>query len=160
MPEVDWRGFRVAWIYTVDDDLMVRPDPTPSVDSLTLEPWIVEDESGQEIELERPTTLPLDGAAEVGLARFTDKAWNELRTAQATTLFETPIAHFLVRAFLADGMDEVMAHMTAVEAALGLEMDHKKWMRPKPDPHKKVSATDRVAARIAAFGRSRQGKML
>ncbi|SDT21316.1 hypothetical protein SAMN05444158_4836 [Bradyrhizobium canariense] len=151
MPEVDWRGFRVPWIYTVDDDLLVRPDPTPSVDSLTLEPWIVEDGSGQEIELERPTTLPLGGAAEVGLVRFTDIAWNELQAAQATTLFETPIVHFLVRAFLADGMDEVMAHMTAIEAALGLEMDHKKWMRQKPDPHRKVSPRDRVAARIAAL---------
>jgi hypothetical protein len=113
-------------IYTVNDDLVVRPDPTPSVDSLTLEPWIVEDGSGQEIELERPTTLPLDGMAEVELARLTDNVWNELKKARATTLFETRIAHFLVRAFLADGMDEVMAHMTAIEAALGLEMVHKR----------------------------------
>jgi hypothetical protein len=48
-------------------------------------------------------------------------------------------------------MDEVMAHMTAIEAAVGLEIDHKEWLRPKPDPHKSVSsATDRVAARVAA----------
>src|SRR3546814_10194725 len=62
------------------------------------------------------------------------------------------LEHFLVRAFLADGMDEVMAHMTAIEAALGLEMDHKTRLRPKPDPHKNVSsATGRVAARITAI---------
>jgi hypothetical protein len=31
-------------------------------------------------------------------------------------------------------------------------MDHKKSLRPKPDPHKKVSsATERVAARVAAI---------
>src|SRR3546814_11499303 len=49
-------------------------------------------------------------------------------------------------------MDEVMAHMTANEAALGLEMDHKTRLRPKPDPHKNVSsATGRVAARITAI---------
>ena len=151
MPEVDWRGFRIPWIYTVDDDLFVRPDPVPSADSLTLEPWIVEDGSGQEIELERPTKLPLDEAAEAGLLDFADKAWREFEAARSTALFETPIAHFIVRAFLADGMDEVMAHMTAIEAALGLEMDHRKRLRPKPDPHKKVSATDRVAARMAAL---------
>lgn len=151
MPEVDWRGFRVPWIYTVDDDLFVRPDPVPSADSLTLEPWLVEDASGHEIELERPTKLPLDEAAEAGLLAFTDKAWRELEAARSGPLFETPIAHFIVRAFLADGMDEVMAHMTAIEAALGLEMDHRKWMRQKPDPHKGVSATDRVAARMAAL---------
>lgn len=151
MQEVDWRGFRVPWIHTVDDDLFVRPSPPPSADSLTLEPWIVQDNWGEDVELERPTALRLDDDAQSELARFTDSAWRELETARASTLFETPVAHFLVRGFLADGMDEVMAHMTAIEAAVGLEMDHKKWLRPKPDPHKKVSsATERVAARVAA----------
>jgi hypothetical protein len=151
MQEVDWRGFRVPWIHTVDDDLFIRPSPPPSADSLTLEPWIVQDAWGDDVELERPTALRLDDDAQSGLALFTDSAWRQLETARATALFGTPIAHFLVRGFLADGMDEVMAHMTAIEAALGLEMDHKKWLRPKPDPHYKVSsATERVAARVAA----------
>jgi hypothetical protein len=151
MQEVDWRGFRVPWIHTVDDDLFIRPSPPPSADSLTFEPWIVQDHWGEDVELERPTTLHLDSDAALGLALFTDSAWRELEAARATSLFETPVAHFLVRAFLADGMDEVMAHMTAIEAAVGLEMDHKKWLRPKPDPHKKVSsATERVAARVGA----------
>lgn len=151
MQEVDWRGFRLPWIYTVDDDLFIRPSPPPNADSLTLEPWIVQGDWGEDIELERPTVLPLDDDASSGLALFTDGAWRDLETARATELFETPIAHFLVRAFLADGMDEVMAHMTAIEAAVGLEMDHKKGLRPKPDPHKAISsATDRVAARLAA----------
>lgn len=151
MQEVDWRGFSLPWIYTVDDDLFIRPSPAPSADSLTLEPWIVQGDGGEDIELERPTVLPLDDDAATGLALFTDSAWKDLEAARTAELFETPIAHFLVRAFLADGMDEVMAHMTAIEAAVGLEMDHKKWLRPKPDPHKVVSwATDRVAARLAA----------
>jgi hypothetical protein len=151
MQEVDWRGFRLPWIYTVDEDLFIRPSPPPSADSLTLEPWIVQGDWGEDIELERPTVLPLDDDAASGLALFTDGAWRDLEAARATDLFETPIAHFLVRAFLADGMDEVMAHMTAIEAAVGLEMDHKKWLRPKPDPQKAIStATDRVAARVAA----------
>ncbi len=142
----------MTWIYTVDDDLFVRPPPPPSADSLTLEPWIFQDDSGEEVELERPTALRLDDDAQSELALFTDGAWRELETARATSLFETPVAHFLVRGFLADGMDEVMAHMTAIEAAVGLEMDHKKRLRPKPDPNKTISsATDRVAARIAAI---------
>jgi hypothetical protein len=151
MQEVDWRGFRVPWIHTVDDDLFIRPSPPPSADSLTLEPWIVQDNWGEDVELERPTALRLDDDAQSGLALFTDSAWRELEIARASALFETPVAHFLVRGFLADGMDEVMAHMTAIEAAVGLEMDHKKWLRPKPDPHRMVSsATERVAARVAA----------
>ena len=150
MQEVDWRGFRVPWIYTLDEDLFVRPVRPPNPDSLTLEPWIVEDHWGEEIELERPSTLPLDDRAKTELELFTDATWTELQAARTTPLFETPVVHFLVRAFLADGIDEVMAHMTAIEAALGLEMDHKRKLRPKPDPHPKPSATERVAARIGA----------
>ena len=29
MPEVDWRGFRVPWVYTTDEDLFVRPRLCP-----------------------------------------------------------------------------------------------------------------------------------
>jgi hypothetical protein len=94
--------------------------------------------------------LPLDGSAKTELQLFNDAAWTEMQAARATSLFETPVVHFLVRAFLADGIDEVMAHMTAIEAALGLEIDHKRKLRPKPDPHPKPSATERVAARIGS----------
>lgn len=150
MQEVDWRGFRLPWIHTIDDDLFIRPAPPPGADGLTLEPWIVDDD-GEELELERPTGLRLRDDAKRGLALMTDQTWRELEAARATPLFETPIAHFLVRAFLSDGIDEVMAHMTAIEAAVGLEMDHKAKLRPKPDPHKGMSATNRVAARIGAL---------
>jgi hypothetical protein len=150
MPEFDWRGFRVPWIYTLDEDLFVRPAQPPNPDNLTLEPWIVEDRWGEEIELERPSTLPLDDSAKTELQLFTEAAWTELQVARATPLFETPVVHFLVRAFLADGIDEVMAHMTAIEAALGLEIDHKRKLRPKHDPYPKLSPTERVAARIGA----------
>jgi hypothetical protein len=150
MQEVDWRGFRVPWIYTLDEDLFIRPARPPSPDSLTLEPWIVQSHWGEEIEMERPSTLPLDDCAKTELQLFTDSSWTELQAARATPLFETPIVHFLVRAFLADGIDEVMAHMTAIEAALGLESDHRRQLRPKPDPHPRTSPTERIAARIGA----------
>ncbi|HUD91621.1 hypothetical protein [Sphingobium sp.] len=75
----------------------------------------------------------------------------EFDAARQGPLFETPVAHFLLRAFLSDGIDEVIAHMTAIEAAVGLEMDHKAKLRPKPDLHKGLSATKRVAARIGGM---------
>ncbi len=147
MLEVDWRGFRVPWIYTISDDLFERPNLPPGPDSLSLEPWIVDD-YGKEIELERPTTLPLDDAAAT-LAQFGESSWREFLHATSASVYETPILHFLVRAFLADGMDEIMAHMTAIEAALGLEGDHR--AKPKGDPHRKFGATTRVMARMAGL---------
>jgi hypothetical protein len=150
MLEVDWRGFRVPWIYMMSDDLCVRPARPPDPDALSWEPWFVQDEWGEEIELERPLEYRLDDAAASGIALFTQKAWEEVEAARATPLFETPIVHFFVQAFLGDGIDEIMAHMTALEAALGLESDHKAGLRPKPDLHAKLRSTGRMATRIAA----------
>jgi len=153
--EVDWRGFRVPWIYTLDDDLFISPNRPPSADTLSYEPWIYQGDWGEEIEIERPTVLPLDSGATTGLQWINDTTWNEVRAARATSLFETPVVHFLVRAFLATGIDEFIAHLTVIEAALGLESDHKRGLRPKPDPHPGLSPTKRVAARLrSAVGES------
>ncbi|PNB02823.1 hypothetical protein C1X98_31120, partial [Pseudomonas sp. FW306-2-11BA] len=85
----------------------IRPSRPPDPDSLSWEPWFVQDEWGEEIELERPLEYRLDDAAKPGLSLFTQSAWAELEAARQSPLFETPIVHFLVRAFLADGIDEV-----------------------------------------------------
>lgn len=66
-------------------------------------------------------------------------------------LFETPIVHFLVRAFLADGVDEFLAHITTIEAALGLRADYQKQFRIAPDRHKGMRATNRMRGRVAGL---------
>ncbi|NKJ77840.1 hypothetical protein GFL60_01050 [Rhizobium leguminosarum bv. viciae] len=150
--EVNWRAFHLPWIHTVDDDLFVWPKVPQSPSTLSREPDVVYDRHGKEIDLgEKPKVLPLNDEFETQLLQFREAAWVAVETARATPLFETPVVHFLVRAFLADGMDEIMAHMTAIEAGLGLISDHKKVQRPKPDPHKNVTPTNRVAARLAAL---------
>lgn len=156
MPEVDWRGFRAPWIYTTDDDLFVRPPRPPNPDSLSLEDQTFTDPWGEEVEMEVTTTLPMEPEAQAALVTFNEDLWAKTQAALATPLFETPVVHFLVRAFLADGMDEVMAHMTAIEAAVGLESDHRRKLRPKPDPYKNFYASDCVAARLgAALGQAK-----
>jgi len=55
-------------------------------------------------------------------------------------LFETPVVHFFVRAFCGEGVDEFLAHITTVEAALGLESDYKKR-----------GATKRLANRVTSL---------
>lgn len=148
MLEVDWRGFRVPWIYTLDDDIFVRPAPPPDPESLSLEPLIVEDSWGEEIELERPTAYPLSNEVAEELTQLNESAWRMLEQARAKSLFEAPIEHFFVQAFLSDGIDEILAHITAIEAALGLEGDYISSRRPKPDPHKSLSGMQRVAFRV------------
>ena len=51
--------------------------------------------------------------------RVTDDRWDLVVAALRSPLFETPIAHFLLSAFLGEGIDEFMSHLTALEASLG-----------------------------------------
>lgn len=146
--EVNWRGFQIPWVYTVDEDLCVRPHFPPDPDTLTWEPWIVDDEYQGQIELERPTSLPLDDKAAGALLKLDDFRWHAVQQAQQTPLFITPVAHFLVQAFHEEGIDELLAHITTIEAALGLESD---YQVPRTDPFPKVRATKRLRARIAAI---------
>lgn len=147
MPEVDWRGFRIPWVYQLDEDLFVAPSVPRGADSLSWEPRFQVDDWGDLNEFEHPVELRLSDEATESLARLGDKEWMELQVAQGTELFETPVVHFLVRGFLSDGIDEFMAHLTTVEAAFGLPSDHQSHERAR---YPRLGATKRVARRLAA----------
>lgn len=150
MPEVDWRGFRVPWVYTADEDLFVRPQSPPSPDSLAWEMQAFTDAWGEVEEVERPVVLHLEEAATT-LNRWDEASWQAVVEARRSPLFETPVVHFFVRAYLAEGVDEVLGHLTAIEAALGVRADYERRLRPKPDPYAGRGGTWRLSARIAAL---------
>jgi hypothetical protein len=54
-----------------------------------------------------------------------------------------------VRAFLAEPLDEFLAHITTIEAALGVRSDYEGRPRTKLGRRIKFGATDRVAARLS-----------
>ncbi|MCP4097829.1 MAG: hypothetical protein GY748_16465 [Planctomycetaceae bacterium] len=147
--DFDWRGFRVPWVYTVDDDIFKRPAPPPSSDTLSWEPKIFSDQYGHAVELEVPVCLPLQNSANEKLRRLNDTTWSDLLRALDSPLFATPIKHFLVRAFLSDDIDEFLAHITVIEAALGLKIDFDAGSRPKIAQNKNPGATFRVATRLS-----------
>jgi hypothetical protein len=139
-PDIEWRGFRVPWVYTLSDDIFVWPPSPPSPDTLSWRPD------------EQPERLDLNDAAAVEAPKLlNDEVWSELGRAHQSPLFETPIAHFLVRAFLADGVDEFLAHITTIEAALGLESDYRGKVPPQAGKRRRLRATDRMAARVSAL---------
>jgi hypothetical protein len=78
-----------------------------------------------------------------------DQTWRDVLRFRESPLFVSTIAHFFVRAFRDDGVDEFLAHITAIEAAFGLRNDHNRRKRP-PVAGKDVGATARVASRLAA----------
>jgi hypothetical protein len=149
MLEVDWRGFKLPWIYTVDPDIAVQPMAPPDDARLSFEPAFAQDEWGENVEYERPLILRQDDAFGDVLKAFVGSHWDAFAPAMASELFQTPVEHFLVRAFATDGIDQILAHMTALEAALGEEADHFQRLRPKGE--RGPSATDRLAWRIAGL---------
>ena len=116
--ELNWRAFNVPWVHTVNEDPFVSRHRLPSAGTLSFEPDIFEHD-GEVIELERRVRYRLsDEVLEVH--RLVDDALvDRARRASASNLFETPVAHFFVRAFAADGIDEFLGHLTMLEAALG-----------------------------------------
>ncbi|WP_157221040.1 hypothetical protein [Flavisphingomonas formosensis] len=151
MAEVDWRGFRVPWVYTVDSDIFVRPNTPPSPDTLSWEDRIYDDGYGGTYEEERPVELRLEDDVATELPIWDQSRWAIVEQAKQSVLFETPITHFLVRAFLAEGVDEFLAHITTIEAALGLRADYQKSFRVAPDRHKRLRATDKMRGRVAGL---------
>lgn len=150
MPEVDWRGFQIPWIYTLDDDLCTFPAPPPAPKRLSWEPYQHQVDHDEWVESERPLWLRTFATAE-DIRQDLDSCWAKLQVPSTlnSDLFSTPVEHFLVRAFLSDGIDEVMAHLIVIEAAFGTEADHKKKLRLPGDSYAE-SATRRVAARLSA----------
>jgi hypothetical protein len=149
--DVEWRAFRIPWIYTIDNDIFTPTLPPPSPETLSWEPDFFIDEYGEKVELERPTRVPLSDSAAKAIEWLNDAGWDGLISARESSLFGTPVEHFLVRGFLDDGIDEFLAHITVVEAALGMSSDHDAGTRRKLPIRKNPGATARVAARLSAL---------
>lgn len=147
--EVDWRGFRIPWVYSVSDDLCVSLKTPPSEDDLTLVPKTYTDSDGQPVDVEEPGRFSTSDAKEDLRDIATNAAWSDLARALGSPLFAPPVRHFLVRAYHAQGIDEFIAHLTVIEAALGLQSDYGK--KPKGDPRSGRSVTRIMAERVAAL---------
>ena len=148
MPTIDWRPFQIPWTHTSSDDIFEQPAVPRSADSLNWETKVWTTTSGEEVEFDVPVNLPLSKVAQSVVNFLTPHAWDDLQKAIRSSLFETPIIHFAVRAFFATGIDEFLAFLTVAEAALGVESDYKK---SKNSLHPKVRGTKRIAARVSAL---------
>lgn len=149
--DFDWRCFNVPWVHTVSDDLFARPDLPPTADDLSWEDDYVENDEGEQIYAgERPICSPLPGnfgaIVEEIVSNF--PAWEAVR---GTSLFETPIAHFFVSAYLSRHVDELLHHLTAIEAAVGTEGDYIRSERDAAEAKeiRQMGATSRLRRRLA-----------
>jgi hypothetical protein len=149
--DVDWRPFRIPWVHTVTDDIFVSNPVLRDADTLSWEPDILTDAYGNEIEEERPTRLPLKDEAIPQLEKnLSESLWAQSTLVRGTRATRRPLQHFFVRAFLEDDIDEFLAHLITIEAALGLPEDHNRKTRPKL-PGKERGASDRLKWRVGGL---------
>lgn len=146
--EFDWRPFRVPWVYSVDDDIFASPAVPPDPTTLRWTVVALNSGDGDVIYVERPDEWPLDAKALVDWPPLDDAAWHRIRVALKSALLARPVSHFVTRAFYTDGIDEFLAHITAIEAALALPHDHDGRSRPKLPNGTNPGATHRLAVRI------------
>lgn len=144
-----WRPFEIPWERRVGGDSSVRRQPPLSAAALS---W----DRSPEGEFIMPEQVRLkDGAAADISNWLSDSRWKELARAQESPLFETPVKHFFVKAFLEIDIDEFLAQMLAVEAALGLESDYPRKGHPRP----RRGATKLMTARVSnLLGNESEGK--
>ncbi len=147
--DFDWHPFKIPWHYTTSTDLLDRPRQPQSHDTLAWEPYIFPDNDGQEVEIERPIVHPLAQSEDIA-STFTEAAWSMCQRARTSPVFAPPVAHFLIKGFMGDGIEEFLAHITTIEASLGAGSDHVMKGR-KGQRHEKLRATARVAARVAGL---------
>ena len=141
-------GFEIPWIYTVHTDLFKQPNPPPPADSLSFNFDVHIDRFGDEHEVEVPARYSLRSTAQSELSALNQTAWEALQRAKRSPLFKPPIQHFLVKAFQAKGVDEFMAHITAIDAAVGTANDH---YQPNRTTYSTLGSTVRVGTRLAAL---------
>jgi hypothetical protein len=139
-----WRAFEVPWDYTIDEDIFVRPKAPPSADALSWD-YMLED-NGEEVFVD-PGRVTLKVGGAIVAEWLNDRRWADLATVQKkSALFQTPVKHFFVKAFLEEPADEFLAHVTTIEAALLL-------------PEEKRGLTKLIARRVSALLAPEQGKV-
>lgn len=151
-PDMNWRNFNIPWVYSVTDDPFQSPNYPKGHDTLTWEPdFFFDESSGEEIETEKPTRYPVDSEKANSIySELSDNSWHEVESAMATSAFNPLIVHFLVRAFMSEGIDEFLGHISAIEAALGMKSDHDQRARPRLHG-KNPGATIRIANRLSVL---------
>lgn len=150
-PSFDWRPFRIPWVYTSNHDPFVHLDIPKDAGTLALEPVGYEaPATGEWDEWERPVRTELADDNNDALAPLTDQRWNDINRALVSPIFNRPVMHFLVRAFASDNIDEFLAHIITIDAALGRPEDFDVWTRPHIGG-RNLGATERVARRVGAI---------
>ena len=122
--------FTVPWIYSLTDDLFSKPNPAPDPSALS---WTIAGDPGEEFQVPNESES-IDLTKEK--RKRLHQRWHEFQTILAnieseSTNFHPLTLHFFIKAFTDEGIDEIIAIISCIEATLQLpnEKQRKKLMK-------------------------------
>jgi len=142
--------FSIPWVYETTDDILHNPHFLPDITQLAFEPKWFSTPDGVEIEREVPIEIQMHPNFFIETTKKNeDNLWGKFEAVQDLPLFSKPIKHFFIRFFMSEGVDQLLALLTAIEAALALEMDlNTNWKKENLINHKNTNATRLISIRL------------
>lgn len=116
-----WKGFEVPFIIVVDDDLLTSPQYMPDVSKLSTEPFI-DAETGEEIGETLTMAILFDEEETTAFKYFIrqiEGIFNILTPLDQKWKFLEVSLGFFVKAFFSKGLEQLLWHITTLEALLG-----------------------------------------
>ena len=116
---ITWAPFAIPWIYSFTDDPFAEPQRAPDPSALN---WSIVGEPGEEFEVpDRSEVIAITDRKIDAL----QQRWHKLRTVleksdSERASFHPLTAHFFVKAFFDEGIDEIIANISCIEATLQL----------------------------------------
>lgn len=136
--EKGWLGFGIPFVLRVDDNLLDSPRPVPDISKLETEP-LIDAQTGEEIGEVPAVYIHLNKSETDSFKAFIKRAGNLLTSLRAKQngwqFLEVALGNF-IKAFFSEGMEQMLWHITALEALLG---------------ERGEGVTDRMARRIASI---------
>jgi hypothetical protein len=116
-----WQPFRFPWVYAVSDDPLREPQRAPDPASLTWENRI--DANTEEL-YSVPQQNVLDDVNKLNLPEYLSHLWPKAQSVLGKArveqgCFNPLIEHYFLRAFEEEGLDQLLWHAAAVDAAVG-----------------------------------------
>ena len=125
--DITWNSFTVPWIYSFTDDPFAKPNPSPDTSELS---WNIVGDPGEEFEVSDLSEIVKLTDDEIdGIGQRWCKLQTVLRKTDAESASFHPLTlHFFVKAFIEEGIDEIIASISCIEATLRLPNE---WSRKK-----------------------------
>lgn len=118
--EKGWLGFHIPFVLRVDDNPLDSPRTVPDISGLITEPVL--DSSGEEIG-EAPTVyISLDQDETAKFKAFIQKTMSllgSLKIKENNWQFLETASGYFIKAFFAEGLEQLLWHITVLEALLG-----------------------------------------